>query len=98
MRRPELTVWVRVYPPKSVEQVFSQKSFPLQIRKLILYISNDKEQVDGFVRELTLAQRVYENFLGDKSQGVDSPGLGCSVNCMVQKTLLVSVRSWIILV
>ena len=32
-------------------------------RQLILYISNDKGQVDGFVRELTFERRLYRHFL-----------------------------------
>ena len=38
---------------QSVYNVALQKSIPAQIRQLILYISDDIEHVDGFVRELT---------------------------------------------
>jgi len=34
------------------------KSIPTQIRQLILYISNSKGEVDGFVGELTSAKRL----------------------------------------
>jgi len=37
------------------------KSIPVQIRQLILYFSNNKAQVDGFVRKLTLAKRLQND-------------------------------------
>ena len=39
------------------------KSIPAQIRQLILYIIYNKRRVDGFVRELTFAKRLYKHFL-----------------------------------
>jgi len=51
------------YLTESVYKVVSQKSIPTQIRQLIFYISNSKEYVDGFVRELTFAKRLYKHFL-----------------------------------
>jgi hypothetical protein len=42
---------------------FLQKSIPAQIRRLILCISNTKEQDDGFVRELAFAKRIYKQLL-----------------------------------
>ena len=39
----------RDYLTQSVFEVVSQKSVPTPIRQLILYISNSKGQVDGFV-------------------------------------------------
>jgi hypothetical protein len=35
---------------------------PAQVRQLVLYISN-KGQVDGFMRELAFAKRLYKHFL-----------------------------------
>ena len=46
-----------------VHKVVFEKSIPAQICQLILYISNDKGLVDGFVRELTFARRRHEHFL-----------------------------------
>ena len=48
---------------KSVYKVVLQKSISAQIRRLILYISNNKGHVDGFVEELTFAKRFYDYFL-----------------------------------
>ena len=56
----------RLYLAESVHIVFLQKSIPAQIRQLILYISNDKGEVDGYVRETTCSKQVYKSFLGDK--------------------------------
>ena len=47
----------------SVYEVVSQKSIPAQIRQLILYLRRMQGQVDGFVRELTFAKQLCENFL-----------------------------------
>jgi len=46
-----------------IYKVVSQKSIPAQIRQLILYISYDKDLVDGFVQESTFVKRLYEHFL-----------------------------------
>ena len=46
------------YLTESVYKDVLQNSIPAQIRQLILYISNDKGDVDGFVRELTFAERI----------------------------------------
>ena len=39
-------------------KVALQKSIPAQTHQLILHISNDKGQIDGFVRETTCAGRL----------------------------------------
>ena len=39
------------------------KSIPAQICQPILYRHQYKEQVDGFMRELTVAKRLHEQFL-----------------------------------
>ena len=41
------------------------KSIPIQIRQLILYYYLYKEYVDGFVRDLTFAERLYKHLLWD---------------------------------
>ena len=51
------------YLTERVYQVVLQQSVPAQIRQLVLYISNAQGQVDEFVRELTLANRLYKYFL-----------------------------------
>ena len=51
------------YLTESVDKVVSQKSIPAQIRQLSLYMSNNKGPVDGVVRELTFAKRLYKHFL-----------------------------------
>ena len=43
---------------KVASQVVLQNSIPTQIRQLIIYISNSKGSVDGFVGELTSAERL----------------------------------------
>jgi hypothetical protein len=48
----------RSYLTQSVLQVVLQKTIPRQIRQLIVYISNIEEQVDGFVGDLTSAERL----------------------------------------
>jgi len=49
----------RSYLTESVYKVVLQKSIPEQIRQLILYISNNKGYVYGFVQELTFAKRHF---------------------------------------
>ena len=39
------------YRTESVYKYVLPNFIPAQIRLLVLYVSNDKEQVDGFVRE-----------------------------------------------
>ena len=56
---PHLTV--------GVYKVVLQQSIPAQIRQLILYISNNKGLVDGFVLELTCAKRLDKHFRWDKN-------------------------------
>ena len=53
--RAPARVWKpsKVYLTENVYNVVLQKSIFVQIRQLIRYSSNDKGQVDGFVRELT---------------------------------------------
>ena len=53
----------QVYPFESVCKVSLQKSIPAQICQLILYVIDDTRQVDGFVRELTFAKRLYDEEL-----------------------------------
>jgi len=48
---------------ESVCKVVLQESIPAQIRQLIIHISNDEGQVDGFVRELTFAEQLCKHFL-----------------------------------
>ena len=56
---PNCPTWFRLvqvlhfYLTERVNKVVLQMSIPAQIRQLIFYISNNKGQVDGFVRELT---------------------------------------------
>ena len=53
----EGTTWpppLHFYLTKGGHQVLLQKSIPAQIRRLILYISNNKGWVDEFVRKLPL--------------------------------------------
>jgi hypothetical protein len=45
-----------------------KKSIPAQIRQVILYISDNKGQVDGFVRKLTFAKRLHTHFLCDATR------------------------------
>ena len=47
---------------QSVFKVVLQKSIPTQIRQRVLYISNSKGYVDGFVEELPSAKRLYKHF------------------------------------
>ena len=46
---------------------FCKSQFPTRIRRLILHISYSKGYVDGFVGELTSANRLSKHFVGDKS-------------------------------
>ena len=50
-----------VISQKVFTQSLLQMSIPAQIRQLILLISNNKGQVDGFVRELTFTNRLYKH-------------------------------------
>ena len=61
------------YLTGSVYNVVLQKSNPAQIRQLILYIDDNRVQVDEVVRELTFAERLHEHFLRDK---IDKLALG----------------------
>ena len=51
------------YLSKGVYKVVMQKLIPAQLRQLILYIGNDKRQIDVFVGGLTLAKRYHKHFL-----------------------------------
>ena len=53
----------RAYLKQSGFNVVLQKSIPPQIRQLILYHYYYKEQVGGFVWELTFAKRLHKHFL-----------------------------------
>ena len=56
----------QAYLIESVYKVVLQESIPERIRRPILHKSNNNGWVDGFVRELTLAKRLYKHFLRDK--------------------------------
>ena len=58
---------VGAYLTESVFKVIFRESIPTQIRQLIIHISNNKGQVDEFVRKLTYARRLYKHFLRDKT-------------------------------
>ena len=47
----------------SVYKVVWQKSIPPQIRQLFLHINGNQEKVDGFVREMAFAKRLYQQLL-----------------------------------
>ena len=49
--RPAPVSQVASYLTDSAYKVVLQESIPAQIRRLVLYISDNKEPVDGFVRE-----------------------------------------------
>ena len=51
------------YLTQSVFQVVLQKSISAYIRQPILYMSNSKEQVDGFVRDFTSAKPLQKQFV-----------------------------------
>ena len=53
---------VHFYLTESVYKVAFQESIPPQIRQLILHCCQ-KEQFDGFVRELTSEKRLHKHFL-----------------------------------
>ena len=53
----------QLYVAYSVYGVVLKKLIPAQIRQIILYISNDKGYVGGFVRELTFAQQLCKHFV-----------------------------------
>ena len=53
----------QVYLTESAYKIVVKKSIPAQIRQVILHISNDKDSVDGFVRELIFAKRRYKPFM-----------------------------------
>jgi len=53
----------RPYLAESIWKVALQKSILAQICPFILSISNDEGYVDGFMRELTSADRLHEHFL-----------------------------------
>ena len=51
------------YFTESAHKVVLQNAVPAHICKLILYISNVKGYVDGFVREQTFAKQLYKHVL-----------------------------------
>jgi len=53
--------FTRTYLTERVFGIVLPKAIPAQIRQLILYISNHRGYVDGFVGELTFAKRLYTN-------------------------------------
>ena len=53
----------RSYLTDSVHEVVLKMSKPVQMRQGVLYISNDKGQVDGFLGESTFAEQLHEPFL-----------------------------------
>ena len=50
-------------------KVVLQKSIPAQIRLHILQIGDNKVHVDEFLGELSVAKRLDEHFMWDKSAG-----------------------------
>ena len=48
---------------ESVRKVVLQKSISAKNRQRILYMSENKGQVDGFVEELTFAKQLDQQFL-----------------------------------
>ena len=69
-----LTHAVSRSPPPAATRPVQQKSIPAQIRQLILYMSNKKGQVDGFVRASTFAKQLYKHFLRELWGGYPSLG------------------------
>ena len=55
------------YLTHSLFEVVLQKSIPTQTRQLILYLSNSKGSVDGYVVKLTFAKPLDKHFRSDKS-------------------------------
>ena len=55
---------MQLYLTESVQKVVLQDLIPAQIRQLILYISNNRGQVDGFVWELTFDPTPYLSAIG----------------------------------
>jgi hypothetical protein len=53
----------RLYLTESAYKVALQKSIPAHIRQLILYYHQNEEKVNGFVRGLAFAKRLYIHFL-----------------------------------
>ena len=54
----------RLTPPPSASRCSCLiKTISVQICQLDIYFSQNKGQVDGFVRELTFAKRLYQHFL-----------------------------------
>ena len=51
------------YITESVRKIVWQQSIPAQICVHVLYISNNKGQVDGFVGELVFVKRFQKHFL-----------------------------------
>ena len=68
-----------------------QKSIPVQIRQLILYIGNNKGYVAGFVRELTFAKRHYKRFMWDKTWSAPPSPLAWTAT-VLQKSIPVQIR------
>jgi len=63
----------RIDITESLYNVGSQKSTPAQIRQLILYYCQYQEQADRFMRELTFAKRLYDQFKWDKRRSPPQP-------------------------
>ena len=60
----------RSYLTESVYKVVLQSSIPAQIRQLVLCFYLNKEQVDGFVREIAFAKRLHQHSLCDNIRSV----------------------------
>ena len=79
-------------------KLFCKSQLPAQIRHLIFYVGNNKEQVDGFTRQLTFAKQLYEHFLRDQHPG-DNPGANrrfssqTPIKCYLPEAA--SVRDWL---
>jgi len=61
----------RVYLTERVDQVVLQKTIPAQIRRLILYDSNNGGKVDEFMWELTSAKTTLWFFFSDEIAQLD---------------------------
>ena len=58
-----LTSPLHSYLTETVYKIILQKSGPTQIRRLLLYISNSRGSIDGFVGELTSTKRLPKTFV-----------------------------------
>ena len=59
---------LKTYLKQSVFQIVLQKWISTQICQLILYVSDSAGKADGFVGELSFAQRPHEHFLWNEKK------------------------------